>query len=86
MVRSIILDPKAQAELKHWHQYDERLFHKADQLIHDILKTPFAGLGKPEPLKHSYRGLWSRRITQEHRLIYSVRPDAIHILSFKGHY
>ena len=86
MAKSIILAPEAQKQLKYWHQYDSRLFTKTDQLIHDILKTPFAGLGKPEPLKHSRRGLWSRRITQEHRLVYAVHPNAIHILSCKGHY
>ncbi len=86
MAKSIILDPRAQAELKYWHQHEPQLFEKADQLIQNILQMPFTGLGKPEPLKYSRRGLWSRRITQEHRLIYSVQNETIHLLSCKGHY
>ena len=86
MAKSIILANEVQAQLKYWHQFDHRLFEKTDQLIQEIVKTPFTGLGKPEPLKHSKRGLWSRRITQEHRLVYSVKSDIIHILSCKGHY
>ena len=53
---------------------------------HDISRDPFKGLGKPEPLKYKYQGFWSRRITQEHRLIYRMVNDNIIVISLKGHY
>lgn len=56
------------------------------ELIKAINETPFEGIGKPEPLKHSLAGLWSRRITKEHRLIYEVKGDVLLIHSVKGHY
>ena len=55
-------------------------------LIEDIARTPFEGLGKPEALKHKYVGLWSRRIDSEHRLIYRYQDDEIHILKCRFHY
>jgi toxin YoeB len=55
-------------------------------LIKDIARTPYTGLGKPEPLKYELRGYWPREITQEHRLVYKVENDAIEIVSCKFHY
>jgi toxin YoeB len=59
---------------------------KIEKLIESILKTPFEGIGKPEPLKHQFSGCWSRRIDKEHRLVYEVDSKKITILSLKGHY
>lgn len=56
------------------------------QLISSIMETLFKGIGKPEPLKHRYRGFWSRRITHEHRLVYQVDENTLKIVSMKGHY
>lgn len=60
----------------------ERLF----KLLMEIRETPFTGTGKPEPLKHKYKGCWSRRITDEHRLIYKVERDIVHVISCRTHY
>ncbi len=56
------------------------------RLIENIQQAPFEGLGKPEPLKHNLKGLWSRRIDREHRLVYEVREDKIRILAYRFHY
>ncbi len=64
-----------------------KLFRKKiEQLLIDIQKNPFAGLGKPEALKHNLTGKWSRRIDKEHRIIYDVTDNRINIYSLKGHY
>ena len=65
-------------EYLHWQQQDEKILHAINDLIKDIKRDPFEGLGKPEPLKHTLQGWWSRRITQEHRLVYRVsgKPGA----------
>lgn len=59
---------------------------KIFQLIEDIQRNPFQGLGKPEPLKGNLSGYWSRRISEEHRLVYKITADAIEIISCSGHY
>ena len=59
---------------------------KINKLIKEIDRTPFTGIGKPEPLKHDLSGKWSRRITDEHRLIYKVENETIYIYSAKDHY
>ncbi|MEL6606646.1 MAG: Txe/YoeB family addiction module toxin [Bacteroidota bacterium] len=62
------------------------ILKKIRQLIESIQKTPFEGIGKPEPLKYALTGCWSRRITKEHRLVYEVSGSIIFILSVRGHY
>ncbi|MBA2761140.1 MAG: Txe/YoeB family addiction module toxin [Segetibacter sp.] len=69
-----------------WIEQDKDVFNKIKELIKDISRDPFKGLGKPEPLKGNYAGFWSRRITQEHRLIYSVSSDLICVVKCNGHY
>lgn len=59
---------------------------KIKQLLQSISDSPFAGIGQPEPLKHKLSGTWSRRINQEHRVIYEVVDDTVYVLSLKGHY
>jgi toxin YoeB len=69
-----------------WMEHDRKIGIKIKQLIKEIERTPFDGTGKPEPLKHELSGFWSRRITQEHRLIYKVENNMITIVSCKNHY
>lgn len=71
----------------YWHEQGNKgNIKKINKLIKDIDRSPFAGLGKPEPLKHDLSGKWSRRITDEHRLIYKVENETIFIYSAKDHY
>ena len=70
----------------YWQKTDRKMLLKINELIKDISRTPFSGLGKPEPLKHKYQGYWSRRIDQEHRLIYQVKGGEILIAKCRYHY
>jgi toxin YoeB len=69
-----------------WLIEDRRVYIKIAKLIKEIQRTPFTGTGKPEPLKHELSGYWSRRITEEHRLIYKIESDSVIVASCKGHY
>lgn len=71
----------------YWHeQGNKHNVRKINRLIKEIDRTPFTGIGKPEPLKHDLSGKWSRRITDEHRLIYRVQNETIYFYSAKDHY
>lgn len=70
----------------YWSVTDRKILAKINELIRDIRRIPFQGIGKPEPMKHQYKGCWSRRITDEHRLIYQVRDQEIVILKCRFHY
>lgn len=70
----------------YWQKTDKKILAKINELIKDISRTPYVGLGKPEPLKYKYKGFWSRRITEEHRLIYQVKGDELYILKCRFHY
>ncbi len=70
----------------HWQQTDRKMLKRINELLKDISRTPFTGLGKPEPLKCRYKGFWSRRIDSEHRLIYQVKGDDILIAKCRFHY
>ena len=82
----IIFEPKAKDEYEQWKHENKTVVDKIKKLIADIKKTPFKGIGKPEPLKHELQGYWSRRIDGVHRLVYSVTDDAIIITACKYHY
>lgn len=69
-----------------WQETDKRMVRKINELIKDIRRTPFEGKGKPEPLKYNLAGFWSRRITEEHRLVYSITNDALLIAACRYHY
>ena len=73
-------------DYSYWLKVDKTLFKRLNQLIKETLRNPFEGLGKPEPLKYKYQGCWSRRINQEHRLVYKVLDNEIIILSCRFHY
>ncbi|AUC62527.1 toxin-antitoxin system Txe/YoeB family toxin component (plasmid) [Cyanobacterium sp. HL-69] len=70
----------------YWQTQDKKTLKRINQIIKDIQRNPFDGIGKPEPLKFDLSGLWSRRINQEHRLIYQVLDDEIIIIQCRYHY
>jgi toxin YoeB len=82
----ISFEESAFAEYRQWAKEDKKIIDKIDALITEIIRDPFHGTGKPEPLKGNLSGYWSRRITQEHRLVYKVFTDHIIITSCKYHY
>ena len=69
-----------------WLKEDKNMLKKINELIKDIVRTPFEGKGKPEPLKYDVAGFWSRRIDREHRLVYKIEENELLILSCKYHY
>ena len=70
----------------YWQKTDKKKLRKINELLKDISRTPFEGLGKPEALRHKYSGFWSRRIDGEHRLIYRVIDDRIEVAKCRFHY
>lgn len=82
----ISFDPEAFHDFQTWSTEDKKIFKKIGELIKDVTRTPFQGLGKPEGLKGDLSGYWSRRITDEHRLVYKVSNDNLYIVSCKYHY
>ena len=85
-MRTINFTETAFEEYKSWRKENKKIQDKIADLIDDILRHPFEGIGKPEPLKHHLKGYYSRRITEEHRLVYQVTENAINIISCKDHY
>ncbi len=73
-------------DYQYWLKTDKKILARINDLIKDISRTPYTGLGKPEPLKYKYKGYWSRRITDEHRLIYQVKGEELVILKCRFHY
>jgi toxin YoeB len=87
MKHNITFIPKAFDAYKEWATADKQIFKKINELIQSIDRTPFEGIGKPEPLKHQLKGCWSRQINDEHRLVYQVADaNEIIILQCKYHY
>ena len=70
----------------YWQQTDKRFVRKIHDLLKDIARHPHVGIGKPEPLKHALSGFWSRRISEEHRIVYRVVDDTIEIAQLRYHY
>jgi toxin YoeB len=70
----------------YWQSTDKKILRRINELLKDISRTPYSGIGKPEPLRHNYKGFWSRRIDNEHRLIYQVKENEIYILKCRFHY
>ncbi len=85
-MRKILFSQSALESLKKFKTVNQKLAFKVFELITDIQRNPFESLGKPEPLKGNFSGYWSRRITDEHRLIYKITDDLIEIHSCFGHY
>jgi len=70
----------------YWQQKDKKIVRRINTLIREIQRTPFAGIGDPEPLRHNWSGYWSRRIDREHRLVYKLTDDAVIIAQCRYHY
>lgn len=85
-MKTLEFDPAAFEDLAWWIGQDRAQALRVMRLVREIQRDPFTGLGKPEPLKHELAGCWSRRINQEHRLVYQVLPDKIRILACRYHY
>ena len=85
-MRKVAFLARAFDEFNLWAVQDKKIYTKIVSLIKDVNRDPFAGLGKPELLKHDLSGLWSRRITDEHRLVYRVTDEEIVVVSCKFHY
>ena len=82
----IIFSSKAWEDYEYWIKHDKKKVERINKLIKDTLRSPFEGIGKPEPLKLNLQGLWSRRIDEEHRLIYEYNTDDLSIISCRHHY
>jgi toxin YoeB len=82
----ISFDPVAFLDYNSWAAEDSKVSRRIGELIRDICRDPFKGLGKPEPLKQNLAGYWSRRITDEHRPVYKYTDKAVYIVSCKFHY
>ena len=85
-MRKLEFDPAALEDLAYWVQHDRKKATRVIDLVLDTQRDPFGGKGKPEPLKHELAGCWSRRIDQEHRLVYEVSEERIRILACRYHY
>ena len=81
-----VFHPEFRQDLRYWVENDRKIALRALDLIENILREPFTGIGKPEPLKYLQAGCWSRRLTQEHRLVYRVSHDRIDFLQARYHY
>lgn len=86
MSRTISFTSDGWEDYLYWQSHDKQVLKKVNQLIKDCQRDPFSGIGKPEQLRHELSGAWSRRITDEHRLVYLVLDDNIHILACRYHY
>ena len=84
--RSAVFHPELREDLRYWVETDRKIALRAFDLVESILRDPFSGIGKPEPLKYLGPGIWSRRLTQEHRIVYLVRDDRVEFLQGRYHY
>jgi len=82
----VVFSELAWADYVSWQKSDRRVIGRISELIRDIQRAPFEGIGKPEPLRHALSGYWSRRITDEHRIVYKIQGDALLIAQLRYHY
>ena len=86
MRRKLIFSDEAWEDYLHWQDTDRSMVRRINQLIKDIRRSPYEGIGKPEPLKHQLAGWWSRRIDAEHRFVYRATEQAVEIAALRNHY
>ncbi|WP_322410992.1 Txe/YoeB family addiction module toxin [Microbacterium invictum] len=86
MTRAIGFDPNGWEDYVCWQTQDRKTLKRINQMIADVMRDPFAGIGKPEPLKHILLGAWSRRIDEKNRLVYYVTDNHVIILQARDHY
>jgi toxin YoeB len=84
--RVSVFQTEFREDLRFWVQTNQRIALKVLELVEAVMRDPFKGIGKPEPLKHLASGVWSRRITEEHRLVYLVTDDRVDFLQARYHY
>jgi toxin YoeB len=84
--RLAIFHPELRQDLRFWVETNRRVALRVLDLVEAVMRDPFQGAGKPEPLKYILAGAWSRRITEEHRLVYAVRADRVDFLQARYHY
>jgi toxin YoeB len=84
--REAVFQPEFREDLRYWVETDRKSAKRAFDLIEAVMRDPFTGIGKPEPLKYLSPGVWSRRLTQEHRLVYLIRDDRIDFHQARYHY
>ena len=82
----LVFAEKAWEDYLYWQKTDKKILKRINMLIKDIAREPFKGIGKPEPLKHALSGYWSRRINDEHRIVYKVQDDSLLIAQLRYHY
>lgn len=82
----LVFSQEAWDDYLYWQKTDRRLLNRVNLLIREIFRSPFEGIGKPEPLKHGLAGYWSRRINDEHRLVYKVDGESVLIAQCRYHY
>lgn len=82
----LLFSERAWEDYLYWQAQDEKILERLNTLIREASRTPFQGIGKPEPLRGDLSGWWSRRITQEHRLVYRVQDSALQIAQCRYHY
>ena len=83
---NLIFSDQAWEDYQHWQETDKKIVRRIHELLKDIKRNPHAGIGKPEPLRHALAGWWSRRIDQEHRLVYRVTEQGILLAQMRYHY
>lgn len=82
----LIFSENAWQDYLYWQQNDKKILKRINELIRDIERNKYEGVGKPEPLKHNLSGYWSRRITNEHRIVYRIEDNAVLIAQLRYHY
>jgi toxin YoeB len=82
----LIFTPPGWEDYRHWQSTDRTMLRRANRLLDEILMDPFNGIGKPEPLRHILQGCWSRRLDDEHRVVYLVDGDDIVVVQLRYHY
>ena len=82
----IVFSSQAWDDYLHWQRTDRKVLKRINDLVKEITRTPYEGTGKPEPLRHALAGYWSRRIDDEHRLVYKIDEDAVVIAQVRYHY
>jgi len=82
----LIFADAAWEDYLYWQRQDKRIVERIHKLIQEVQREPFVGIGKPEPLKHDFAGYWSRRITDEHRMVYKIEGEGLLIAQLRYHY
>jgi len=86
MARELVFSKQAWEDYQFWLATDVKQLRRINHLIKEVMREPFKGIGKPEPLKHAFQGWWSRRIDGEHRIVYKVVGDQLWIAQLRYHY